>query len=584
MRYKAIRHYLWIGSFFFLSLLYQYAFATATAFTATVDREQMGVGETLTLTLSLQGDANNAVPDLSALSRAFKILATQQAMKMSNINGKTDVITQWVVTLVPQQTGQIRIPSFSLGQLHTQAITIDVVAHHTTQVAGDVRPIFMRATVDTKQPYVQSQLIYTVKIFYAINLIRATLTDPAVADAVVLALGKDANYQTTVAGQAFHVLERRFAIFPQKSGELIIKSPVLTGSIADATQPQSTMQQFFSTGGRPIQLTAAEEKVQVQAKPKDVTTTWLPAEKVDIRENWSQHPRRFEVGQAITRQITVTAKGLTGAQLPAIDLTNVAQLNTYPDQAVVDSKVQDGSIVGMRREKIAYVATQAGEVHLPEVVLPWWNTQTKQAELAVLPARTVTVLPAATNKTAAASPLAAAQQTSTNVPSNTSKLEMVSSITSDDKMTQAYWPWLAGGFFVLWLATLLLFLRRRWQKTVAAQELKKNTPAQASLAQVKAGLKQACEQNAPKIAAALLKDWACLMWPGVTMHHLADIAQQVNDSELAALILALDKQLYKTSLSVWQGQTFWLALNAYKIDKQPPVKAKTEDLPSLYCD
>jgi hypothetical protein len=72
--------------------------------------------------------------------------------------------------------------------------------------------------------YVQSQIVFTLRLFIGVSTGRATLTQPEITggEAIVERLGEDSQYTTERAGRNFIVRERRYAIFPQQPGRLTI--------------------------------------------------------------------------------------------------------------------------------------------------------------------------------------------------------------------------------------------------------------------------------------------------------------------------------------------------------------------------
>jgi hypothetical protein len=122
---------------------------------------------------------------------------------------------------------------------------------------------------------------------------------------------------------------------------------------------------------------------------------WLPARSLSLEENWSIDPASLNVGDSTTRTLTLNARGLQGSQLPPLSSVqgslNIPELRFYPDQESIDqSELADG-LQGRRVQSEALVARSDGAWTLPEIRVPWWNTNTDTLEFAVLPAREVKV-------------------------------------------------------------------------------------------------------------------------------------------------------------------------------------------------
>jgi hypothetical protein len=79
-------------------------------------------------------------------------------------------------------------------------------------------------------------VLYTVRLYRRVD-ITAGLSDPELGDAVIERLGDDSNYNTQINGVDYGITERKFAIFPQKSGSVTIKPLVLTAEVLDNSRP-----------------------------------------------------------------------------------------------------------------------------------------------------------------------------------------------------------------------------------------------------------------------------------------------------------------------------------------------------------
>ena len=68
--------------------------------------------------------------------------------------------------LVPKHTGTLIIPAITIGQNQTQPITLTVIAGNSQQAPAANKTIFLTATLTPNNPYVQSEALYTLKLYY----------------------------------------------------------------------------------------------------------------------------------------------------------------------------------------------------------------------------------------------------------------------------------------------------------------------------------------------------------------------------------------------------------------------------------
>ncbi|MGA7982058.1 MAG: BatD family protein, partial [Chromatiaceae bacterium] len=389
----------------------------AAGLDASLDRNRLAEGDTVTLNLTAPGDAAGT-PDFSPLKSDFDILDQGQSTRMTIVNGRSSSTREWRLVLAPKRTGRLTVPSLSVGGLSSAPLALEVVPASQAARLGQSRPIMLEVAADPKAPYVQGQVVYTVRILHRVPLRQASLSDPSAGDAIVQKLGEDKTYSTYRNGELYQVIERRYAVFPQHSGTLTIDAPVLSASVPEqgrrgprlrdrmfGGEPFRDFQHFF--GGdpfagmdsmfeetRPVQVRGRRLSLDVKPQPAAAPSPWLPAESLQLSETWSPDPPVFRVGEPVTRTIAITGQGVSASQLPDLAPSVPSGIKVYPDKAQAQTRAEGDDLVAMKVIKLALVPTAPGKLTLPEVRLPWWDTQTNQERVAVLPARTLDVLPA----------------------------------------------------------------------------------------------------------------------------------------------------------------------------------------------
>jgi hypothetical protein len=157
--------------------------AVAVEVRAWLDRDTMHLGETVTL--NIEADSSLAAqPDFSALAQDFNQLGSQSSRSVNIVNGSSSAKTVWAVGLEPRHAGRITIPAIEVGSAHTDPLVLTVLpaAAGAQGRAGD--DVFLAVSADPVTPYVQQQVRYTVKLYYAFNLTKGYLGEP-LADGLV---------------------------------------------------------------------------------------------------------------------------------------------------------------------------------------------------------------------------------------------------------------------------------------------------------------------------------------------------------------------------------------------------------------
>ena len=121
----------------------------------------------------------------------------------------------------------------NFGNDASQSSTILVTEGTPKKAVNSDEDLFLEVEATPRNPYIQSQVFYTMRLYTKVDISQARLNEPELTDAVIERLGEDSSYNTQVNGVNYSVTERRYAIFPQKSGQLTIKPLVLTAEVDD---------------------------------------------------------------------------------------------------------------------------------------------------------------------------------------------------------------------------------------------------------------------------------------------------------------------------------------------------------------
>lgn len=356
--------------------------------TASVDRDELGLEETFTLVLRYD-EQINTTPDYELLRKDFDILNTQSGTQMSIINGSMEASTEWKIALAPKRIGKLLIPSFTIDGAISDAIEITVEGKNKSPKNTDTNvTVEVETSKDTS--YVQEQIIVTLRLYTTVGLNGVELQPLQVKDALVVNIDEK-QYQTKINGRPGAVVETRYAVFPQQSGELIIPSMLYQVSV-NSGQRDPWDRFYGNSQNNILRLRTDEQRINVQPAPGSVNTgDWLPALNVSLSEHWSTSLDSLKIGEPITRSITIKADGLTAGQISPLQLAPIDGLTFYNDQAQTDDQKSANGVEGSRIETIAIVPTKAGHFTLPEIKLNWWDTKTNSIRTATLPAVSLTV-------------------------------------------------------------------------------------------------------------------------------------------------------------------------------------------------
>ena len=349
-----------------------------------VDRSELARGETLTYTIRVYDQRQGMQLDLTPLTDEFDVLGTRTSSQIRSINGTVESWTDYIVTLFPLAEGELTIPSLEINDAVTNPIIISVVNEGPRSNQSN-EELFLEIELNKETVYVQEQLLFTIRLYYTINGIRnPQFTELEIPDTVIQLIGSPNQYEKLIDGVRYGVYEKRYVVFPQRSGSLEIPDILFRGEVTDG----SSNFVFRNLNTRRVTAFIEGISIQVDERPEIARDTqfWLPVANLTLEESWSADISALKVGDSAVRTITMVADGLDGAVLPPFSPTEIESLNLYADPPDIQRTFVDGSIVGSRVETMTLVPTLAGSIEIPEISVPWWNINTDLQERTVIPA------------------------------------------------------------------------------------------------------------------------------------------------------------------------------------------------------
>ena len=506
------------------------------------------INESFQLTLTQSG-AQGGVPDLSALQKEFIILGTARQMSYSVINGQSSSTSQWVVTLKPLKIGVLSIPAIKIGKEESSPMTINVEAAGVKQDNNDFdqQDLLLKTNVEQTKPYVNQEIVYTVRVYNSKRLLDADYQAPKTKNALIIPLGDTNRYQTVQNNISYIVEEQKYAVFPQKSGEIVIQPPTFTALVYDM-DPQR------------VQVSDKETILNVRPIPSQYKGTWLPARTVSLNESYENTNQSLSQGSTLVRTINIEGIGIPAQLFPPLDFKGSTFFSVYPEKGLDRNKIKQGELVGHAEFKVTYLFNKPGKIIIPEVKLPWFNTSTGKEELAILPPRSIEITPSLSTNSAPVN----------SQPTITQEDKSLISLKTSSAPNPS-WVWLVALFFAgAWLITLYWGYSKKIKKQSNKKKHKKALNE----------LKSACLSSNPQAARDALLKWASTQWPDASIYNLNDLLKLIHDSQLKKQIQLLSQVLYKKQNTSWHGEELLRVVVHLKNDHYNTV-SKTTILPPI---
>ncbi|WP_372996907.1 BatD family protein [Marinobacter sp.] len=536
------------------------------------DRTRLYEGEVLTLTVkgSMEIDINLGnlfdfdmsslpKPDIEKVEPDFEILARNQQYSIRTVNSQMVGEITWTYQLAPKSTGELTIPALTFKDAVSEPVTVEVVDGTPPDQAAPGRDSFIELSADKDEVYVQEQLILTVRLFFRGNLIRGELSEPEHPHAIIESLGRQQEFTRYRDGVRYRVVERRYALFPQRPGNLRLAPIRFEGQARDA----SGSLRFLRDSAELFEVPVKDVPPQFSGK------TWLPATGVSLEESGLPPSLDVATGENITREIQLTAAGLPSEALPPLPEAVPEGLRSYPEEPERRTETTPAGLTSSLSQSVALVPVEDGQMTLPAIRIHWWDTEADRERVAEIPERTLTVK----NPNAVAA---------TEPPQSSGDETAPEPDSSGDESTappaagaSGVWQWLSLALGLLWAVTALAWWwsrRNRPKSAILIENQGENAAYERLIKAVRDGSAETPE---------LLVEWANLHVPGHGFRSAADVVNHFRDETLATELRRLQARLFspRHDNDAWDGRPCARALE--QIRKQTPDNSRGA-LPPLY--
>lgn len=480
----------------------------------------------------MSGKAEHEPPDYSGLDWDFDVVETkvQQSRSVSSRDSDqaSNISTDYLVTLRVKRLGRLSIPRIQVADDLTYPISINAIEQAVPETDLMNQLVFFNSKVDTQHAYVQAQILYTVKLFYD-DSISGLFPPPKIADAVVETVVAGRRYESIINSRRYHVLEKKYAIFPQKSGTLIVPKVIFVGVRGRGS---------VITSRQEVQAETKTHRVEIRTIPTSfVGSDWIAAKDFSLAETWTAEPPVFRIGESVTRKLIVRATGLVNSSLPPFVFPKNAKIKTYTDPLVSAMQTDSEGLISTNTTTISIVPIEPGEFSLPEIRIPWWNTREDKLEVAIVPHATYVVLPA--------------HEETVEVP-----------VRQQPTAGTAGWLYATILLALVSLVTTLQWWRTSVNLNILTEKLKEieavtepnvETAAPQDEAIAYEGLLKACKNNDATKAHKKLYVWASTYFNGIESTY--NLLNFVRSEEFSGILEDLEQHLYSSGEHAdgWQG-------------------------------
>ncbi len=546
--------------------------------TAWINKNPVMVGELFQLQVEAKNMVDPVEPDLGVI-QGLEIINRSVQNKTSILGTSFTSTVNWTYVLIAPNAGKYVIPSLKVGKEETAPILLKAVE---STLKSKQESVNLEVVIKPRKVYLQQQFLARVRIIRtAIELENETITPLETTGAHVEKVNQ-ATFKTIEDGKKKLITEITYAIIPNKSGILTIPQLRYQGEKKLVSSLNRNFGNFgsfgniFKSSGQRIFSMSKSQTVEVMPAPKQNKGWWLPTNNLEIIDKWQPETPVFKVGEPVTRTLTIIAEGVTGNQIPELEVYYPKTIKGYADQPQIETEHTTNGLKGIRKEKWALIPNQDGIITLPKISIRWWDVTSNIFRTEVIPSKEIQV-----QKTIGqVNEKITSEAGEEPVKENTA---IVFEESEDEIKSPMLWKIMAILFALLWSGTLLIWFFNRNKKINKEIKISNNLKGNHHN-NIKSAVKkveQALNNGEPFAVQEALLKWGNSVWSDDPPQGLEQIGDRL--PELKKGIKSLNSVLYGSKQN--EGALEGLKNDFYTMtsnDIPPNNNNKNKDLSPLY--
>ena len=571
-----------IKIFVLLAFMFTSSIAFAEELNLSLDKNVLSEGDVLSLSIEYNGDEKGN-PDLSSLEDDFQIVSNSTSTQVNYINGTFSQTKKWTVGLRPLKKGKIVIKPIKFAGLTSNYQEVEVkeltdVAYIPDSKTNYNSPYFKIEQKTEKGPiYIHQQMNVLVTIYDSLGLKDGaiSISEDTKNNWIIKPLFQQPKVtQEVIDGRKMNVVKFWYAMFPQKSGELVVPEFSFNGYYIKNTDfglnnfHNDFMMlgvDFRSAFGQRVPVLMKTKKKVVNILPNiqgSLLKDWLVLDDLSVSSSLSVK-NGFKVGEAFSQNIEIRAVGTEKNLMPNLVIPEVDGLNQYPEKPEFREEIVKGKVVTTAIYNIVYIPSKGGEFIIPKIDINWFDVNTKTMKTSSVDEEKIVVFSSQENNDIE------------NITTNSNKTkekqeEKVTDIKETPKQSQVDFTYRD----LIWLLVVVFIL-------VGFIIFRKTDKNKGSSKYYKNEVIKALNKYDYKQVKYNLIEWARIKFDDDNIRNFKDIASCVKNPQFEKQLDILNKLLYSKVDELFDSTEFVKELK--KVDKMKTKKGKKNDiLPNLY--
>lgn len=386
---KRIRYYSAILLITLIALFYGKASVQAAEaqFKITADSTEFTVGVGSNLVVSLINAKDARVTEIKGLEN-FDTVSQDQSEMTQTINGSTTNQTDINYVIMPKATGEFTLQAsveYDGKTYQTNELKVKVSEAENNPDQEKASDLFLKTVLSGDEIYFGQKLVLTYELYTRYNMENYGFLDNVSIDGFVL----NEAAEDKLKSEYVTIGDDKYAKYEAKQ---LYLSPVAAGTY---TIPSFNFQANVSTGS----FFQSSKPVYLQSEAKNITVKPLPQDnkpedfsgivgKLNIEAGYDK--QQLEYGDSLT--LHVTASG--NCNLDGVDSLvkgSIPGFKAYESLKSSEEGIKDKEYFSSKEFDIILVPENTGDITIPSITIPYFNTETQKYEKAEIPGATIAV-------------------------------------------------------------------------------------------------------------------------------------------------------------------------------------------------
>ena len=345
--------------------------------------------ETVSMELSIPiMITNGTMPDLSILERDFFIGGRQTSYERFTINGQLSESSKLSIQLSPKRIGDLKIPRLKWDSYTSEELILKVLPLGEAEKKARSQLAFMEYAIEPENVYVNSAVYIDRKFYYqpGVQLVSYMPDFPELENAIAVTIRQPSNTSVIRNGIRYNLLNDRYVVFPEKSGDLELPSQ----RIVLSAWRQRTSDR------RVVVVNTDAQQIKVQSIPTEFPygESWFPASDLSLKSEFEpSNLNEIMVGEAVRWTVHINANDAYSESFPELKLNIPGQIKAFSDKPQIENSICEDDLCGTATLSTTLVPSKVGTWVFPEQRVAWWNTKLGRTEHAVIPSFDLVVRP-----------------------------------------------------------------------------------------------------------------------------------------------------------------------------------------------